>query len=241
MGFNIAKKPTDDIEVRKAIAYGSTGRLWWTVLLRPGRCRDAVHAAGGRRVRGRRDDVRLRPGEGEEDPAGRGYTPGGDRVLVSDRRVAAVHAGPEAELRGLPGEPEQVGLQGDAEERPWNPDYLGRADAGTAGNLRLLGWTGDYGDADNFIGTFFQSPQRAWGTTTTPLTEIQNLLNEGEAETDEAKRQEIYENANRAIMEQLPGVLQRALEPALAFDADVKGYVASPTTNESFAPVTLGG
>ena len=124
---------------------------------------------------------------------------------------------------------------------PWNPDYLGRADAGTAGNLRLLGWTGDYGDADNFIGTFFQSPQRAWGTTTTPLTEIQNLLNEGEEETDEAKRQEIYENANRAIMEQLPGVPYAHSEPALAFDADVKGYVASPTTNESFAPVTLGG
>ena len=43
---------------------------------------------------------------------------------------------------------------------PWNPDYLGRADAGNAGNLRLLGWTGDYGDADNFIGTFFQSRRR---------------------------------------------------------------------------------
>jgi peptide/nickel transport system substrate-binding protein len=27
----------------------------------------------------------------------------------------------------------------------------------------MLGWTGDYGDADNFIGTFFQSPQKAWG------------------------------------------------------------------------------
>ena len=63
---------------------------------------------------------------------------------------------------------------------PWNPDYLGRVDAGNAGNARLLGWTGDYGDADNFIGTFFQTPQNAWGTTTTPLTKIENLLNQGE-------------------------------------------------------------
>ena len=89
---------------------------------------------------------------------------------------------------------------------PWNPDYLGRADAGNAGNLRLLGWTGDYGDADNFIGTFFQSPQKAWGTTTKPLTEIQKLLDDAEIETDEAKREALYQEANRQIMTQLPGV-----------------------------------
>ena len=46
---------------------------------------------------------------------------------------------------------------------PWNPDYLGRVDAGNAGNARLLGWTGDYGDADNFIGTFFQTPAEGLG------------------------------------------------------------------------------
>jgi peptide/nickel transport system substrate-binding protein len=133
------------------------------------------------------------------------------------------------------------GFKVTARSAPWNPDYLGRADAGNAGNLRLLGWTGDYGDADNFIGTFFQTPQKAWGTTTTPLTEIQDLLNQGEIETDEAKREAIYQDANRAIMEQLPGVPYAHSEPALAFSADVDGYVASPTTNESFAPVTIGG
>ena len=146
----------------------------------------------------------------------------------------------EAELRGLPGEPEQVGLQGDAEERPWNPGLPRRADCWHRRRTSVHQLDGRLRHADNFIGTFFQSPQRAWGTTTTPLTEIQNLLNEGEEETDEAKRQEIAENANRAIMEQLPGVPRRT-RLALAFDADVKGYVASPTTNESFAPVTLGG
>jgi hypothetical protein len=29
-------------------------------------------------------------------------------------------------------------------------------------------------------------------------------------------------------------------KPALAFRADVQGYQPSPTTNESFAPVTMG-
>jgi peptide/nickel transport system substrate-binding protein len=125
---------------------------------------------------------------------------------------------------------------------PWNPDYLGRVNGGTAGNAgnaRLLGWTGDYGDADNFIGTFFQSPQKAWGTTEKPLTEIQDLLDQAEIETDEAERESLYQEANRQIMTALPGVPYAHSEPALAFSAKVNGYVASPTTNESFAPVTL--
>ena len=37
---------------------------------------------------------------------------------------------------------------------PWNPDYLNAVQAGQA-DIHLLGWTGDYNDAYNFIGTFF--------------------------------------------------------------------------------------
>jgi peptide/nickel transport system substrate-binding protein len=122
---------------------------------------------------------------------------------------------------------------------PWSPDYLGRADEGTAGHLRLLGWTGDYGDADNFIGTFFQSPQKAWGTVKNPNKEVIDLLNQAERETDEAKREELYQEANNAIMEWLPGVPYAHSRPALAFIANVKGYEPSPTTNESFATVTI--
>ena len=54
-----------------------------------------------------------------------------------------------------------------------------------------------------------------------------------------AKRRPKPSLLRRAIMEQLPGVPYAHSEPALAFSAGVKGYTASPTTNESFAPVTL--
>jgi peptide/nickel transport system substrate-binding protein len=122
---------------------------------------------------------------------------------------------------------------------PWNPDYLGRVDAGTAGHLHIIGWTGDYGDADNFIGTFFQSPKPQFGTKDNPNEEIHNLLNEAEIETDEAKREEMYKEANRLIMEWLPGMPYAHSQPALAFTANVSGYEPSPTTNESFATVSI--
>ena len=122
---------------------------------------------------------------------------------------------------------------------PWNPDYLGRVDAGNAGNLCLLGWTGDYGDADNFIGTFFQTPAEGLGHDDEAADEDSGSPERARSETDEAKRETLYQEANREIMKQLPGVPYAHSEPALAFAANVKGYVPSPTTNESFAPVTL--
>ncbi|MBA2414857.1 MAG: ABC transporter substrate-binding protein, partial [Geodermatophilaceae bacterium] len=38
----------------------------------------------------------------------------------------------------------------------WNPDYL-EATANGLADIHLLGWTGDYNDAYNFIGTFFDA------------------------------------------------------------------------------------
>jgi len=121
---------------------------------------------------------------------------------------------------------------------PWSPDYLGRVDEGTAGHLNLIGWTGDFADPDNFIGVFFQSFSPQFGFRN---PELFNLLDKGEAEPDEAKREEIYKQANRLIMDFLPAVPYAHSKPALGFRADVDGYVASPTTNESFATVTMGG
>jgi peptide/nickel transport system substrate-binding protein len=133
---------------------------------------------------------------------------------------------------------EQSGFKVTPMTAPWSPDYLGQVDEGKT-QLYLLGWTGDYGDADNFIGTFFQTPQRAWGTHKKPNLEVIDLLNQGEEETDEAAREEIYQEANRVIMEWLPGVPYAHSQPALGFSAAVQGFVPSPTTNESFATITL--
>jgi peptide/nickel transport system substrate-binding protein len=120
---------------------------------------------------------------------------------------------------------------------PWSPDYLGRVDEGTAGHLNLIGWTGDFADPDNFIGVFFQSYSPQFGFRN---PELFNLLDKGEAEADQAKREDIYKQANRLIMDFLPAVPYAHSKPALGFRADIEGYVASPTTNESFASVSIG-
>jgi peptide/nickel transport system substrate-binding protein len=119
---------------------------------------------------------------------------------------------------------------------PWSPDYVGRVNDGNAGALNLIGWTGDYGDPDNFIGTFFQQPSTQWGFNN---EEIFDTLNRAEVETDEAKRTELYQEANREIMKFLPGVPYVHTEPALAFNSNVKGYVPSPVSLEQFSNVEI--
>ncbi|HEX7145214.1 MAG TPA: ABC transporter substrate-binding protein [Gaiellaceae bacterium] len=130
----------------------------------------------------------------------------------------------------------KAGFQVTPHSAPWSPDYLGRAQEGTAGHLHLLGWTGDYGDPDNFIGTFFQTETGQFGFNN---PELFDLLNRAETETDQAARIGLYEDANRMIMEFLPGVPYAHTEPALAFTANVTGYTPSPVSLEPFSTVSM--
>ena len=75
---------------------------------------------------------------------------------------------------------EKSGFKVTPKTAPWSPDYLGNVDEGNT-QVYLLGWTGDFGDADNFVGTFFQNAQPAWGFEN---QEIFDLLDQAETETD---------------------------------------------------------
>ena len=208
MGFNIAKKPTDDIKVREAIAYG-LDRQAVVDNFYSGRAVLAKEFMPPEVV-GYADDVpeyTFDPEKAKQILTDAGYTLPVPLEFWYPTDVSRPYMpDPKRNFEAFAASLNKSGFKVTPKSAPWNPDYLGRADEGNAGNLRMLGWTGDYGDADNFIGTFFQSPQKAWGTTTKPLTEIEKLLNDAEIETEESKREALYQEANRQIMTQLPGV-----------------------------------
>ena len=134
---------------------------------------------------------------------------------------------------------EKSGFKVTPKSAPWDPDYLGLNNEGKQ-PIYLIGWTGDYGDPDNFIGTFFQTDNAQFGLDKSKeLDQVQELLDQAEIETDEAKRTELYQEANRQIMELLPGVPYAHNKPAVAFKANVKGYVPSPVDNQYFATVSI--
>ncbi|MGL5826633.1 MAG: ABC transporter substrate-binding protein [Nocardioides sp.] len=142
---------------------------------------------------------------------------------------------PAANYQLMKADLEAVGFTVQTKSAPWDPDYLDKVDAGKA-MMYLLGWTGDFGDPDNFIGTFFQTKIPPFGFSN---PEIFGLLDKAEAETDLAKRTELYVQANDKIMEFLPGLPYVHTEPSLAFIPGVTGYVPSPIGNEDFNVVSL--
>ncbi len=238
VGINQAIPPMDKLEVRQAIAHG---------LDRQGVV-DAFYGGRGNvatqfmppEVIGYADDVTTYE-----------YDPEMSKQLLQDAGLTLpveiefwypsdvsrpYMPDPKRNFEAFKASLEQSGFKVTPKTAPWSPDYLGQVDEGNA-QVYLLGWTGDFGDPDNFVGTFFQTAQPAWGFEN---QDIFDILNEAETETDLDARTQLYEEANRMIMDFLPGVPYVNTEPALAFQANVQGYVPSPVSLESFAPVTIG-
>ena len=241
VGFNISKPPLDNPEVRKAVAHGLDRQA----------VVDNFYAGRGvvatqfmpPEVVGYADDVPtydFDPAKAKQILQDAGVSMPVELEFWYPTDVSRPYMpDPKRNFEAFAASLNESGFKVIPKSAPWNPDYLGRVDAGTAGHLHLIGWTGDYGDADNFIGTFFQSPKPQFGTNKNPNQEIHDLLDQAEIETDESKREELYKDANRKIMEWLPGVPYAHSQPALAFAANVTGYQPSPTTNESFATVSI--
>ncbi len=146
---------------------------------------------------------------------------------------------PKRNFEAMAADLNAAGFKVTAKTAPWRPDYVSLVNAGNAGHLNLIGWIADFADADNFIGTFFQSPTDQWGFDN---PEIHDLLNQAEEESDPTKREELYQEANRKIMAFAAGVPYVHAKVALAFDSNVEGFVPSPVGvgGESFATVATG-
>jgi peptide/nickel transport system substrate-binding protein len=237
VGFNQAKKPLDDIKVRQAIAHGLDRQ----------QVVDEFYAGRGEvakefmppEVVGYADDVteyEFDPEKSKQLLQEAGLTlPVAIEFWYPSDVSRPYMPDPKRNFEAFKASLEQSGFKVTPKTAPWSPDYLGAVDEGNAA-VYLLGWTGDYGDPDNFVGTFFQNPQKAWGFEN---PEIHQALTDAETETDLDARQTAYQDANKLIMDFLPGVPYVHTKPALAFAANVQGYVPSPVSIESFASVTL--
>jgi peptide/nickel transport system substrate-binding protein len=145
---------------------------------------------------------------------------------------------PKANFQAFSASLEKSGFKVTPRSAPWRPDYVKAVNQGTAGDLNMIGWTGDFGDPDNFVGTFFKTYAPSFGFRN---AKIFSLLSRAAAETNIKKRIALYHQANIAIMQYLPAVPYAHSRPALGFQRTVKGYVPSPVGTDPFAPVFFGG
>ena len=136
---------------------------------------------------------------------------------------------------------EAVGIKVKVINKPWNGGYLDDVNNGNY-DAWLLGWTGDYNAADNFLGTFFSNPDTndfhtgvmPWGK------QLAGDLKASDAIVDETQREDAYKKINQQIADEyLPGLPISNSPPALVTSGKVEGLVASPLTAETFDTVTV--
>ena len=236
IGFNSSIPPLDNPDVRKAVAYAV----------------NKENLLSTKYPEGAQVATQFQPPElfGWSDSVEEyAYDPAMAEQLLADSGVAnptiefwyptdvsrPYMPDPEGNFELIKADLEAVGFTVNSQSAPWNPDYLAANQAGTQ-QMYLLGWTGDFGDPDNFIGTFFQTQQAQWGFNE---PEIFDALDAAEAETDEDTRVGLYAEINQMIMEFVPGVPYVHTQPAIAFRAGIDGYEPSPVNNEDFALVTV--
>ncbi len=125
----------------------------------------------------------------------------------------------------------------------WSPDYLDAVQNGQA-DIHLLGWTGDYNDAYNFIGTFFDV--KAGGLSKLDFggyvnQDLFDAFAQADSDPDPASRTQEYQDLNKMIMDFLPAVPLSHSPPALVVAGNVEGLVPSPLTSEDFSTVSING
>jgi peptide/nickel transport system substrate-binding protein len=107
----------------------------------------------------------------------------------------------------------------------------------------LLGWTGDNGDADNFLNVLLNSasatPTDASNVAYYKNSEVDNLLEKAQTTVNESVREDAYFKAQEIMHEDAPWVPIAYVKPPIGLQDAVKNFDPNPTSSEAFNPIQL--
>lgn len=142
---------------------------------------------------------------------------------------------PEQIFTNLQSQLQAVGIVVNPVSNEWG-EYLDLIQGGSQHGIHLLGWTGDYNDPDNFVGTFFGGASNEWGFDN---AELFSALTSARGLATEDEQEPAYQDVNEQIAQFLPGVPLANPVPTLAFAPRVKSYPASPVQDEVYNEIEL--
>lgn len=131
-----------------------------------------------------------------------------------------------------------VGITANIVSHEW-ATYLELASKGDA-DAFMLGWTGDNGDADNFIYVLLDEDNIGSNNYTYfKNDEMHDLLIEAQTEVDEEKRNELYKKAQEIVHEEAPWVPIAHSTPLLGATKSLTGLIPHPTGSDLLSNVEL--
>lgn len=237
--INSAKPPMDSLLVRQAVAHGLDRRRLADSFQPPGSASVALQFQPPE-VFGFSADApqyAFQPAESKRLLRLAGLTPPVPIELWYPSDVSRPYLpSPSGAVAILADGLEKSGFKVIAKTAPWDRGYLVKVDQGQAGQLNLVGWTGDFGDPNDFLGTFFSQRTRQFGLNDPKLFA---LIQRGAQEPARAQRAELYRQANTRVLQVLPGVPLVHTQEQVALRNGVQGYITSPFGPESFAGVSV--
>ncbi|HVK84193.1 MAG TPA: ABC transporter substrate-binding protein [Kofleriaceae bacterium] len=139
-------------------------------------------------------------------------------------------AQPERVARFLQAALAQVGIRTELELLPYR-EHNARVSAGLH-DLAIFGWVGDNGDPDNFLYVLFHSdnasPPAPQNIAFYRRAEVDVLLSEAQAASDEPTRARLYARVLDAIADDAPWVPLAHSELVVAARAELDGVILSP-------------
>lgn len=133
----------------------------------------------------------------------------------------------------------QIGIQVNLQTKDWGA-YLEDRNTEPGFQSFMLGWTGDYGDPDNFLYAHF-GPGATQDLGGYEDEELFKLLNQARVATDATEREELYQEVDARLFEEALRIPIVHSQPLLAKRESVVGWEPSPLGSESFGTVERSG
>ena len=240
VAFNVKKKPFDNQKVRQALNYAVNKKAMI----------EAVYQGAAEVAKNPipptmwsyNDDVKDYPYDPQKakqllKEAGYGDGFKTDLWALPVQRPYMLNGRKAAEM--IQADWAKVGVKADIVTYEWG-EYLKRSKAGDHQTL-MLGWTGDNGDPDNFLGTLLSCDAVQGGNNRAFWCnkEFSNLTTEAKRTTDKAERTKLYKQAQVIFKEQAPWITLAHSVVFQPMSKRVKDFKMSPFGLNSFYGVDI--
>ena len=238
MNSSIPGDPFEKLEVRKAVAL-ALDRQRIVDTFYPGGSEVASHFTPCTIAHGCAGEAWYETNidEAKALMAAAGYANGFDTTISYrqvDRGYLPVPAQVSADIQD---QLKAIGINAEVKEME-STAFLDASGKGELAGLHLLGWTGDYPDATNFLDAHFGPSVVQFGA---PIDAITGPLGKAGATAVAAEREALYAEANNAIKANVPMIPVAHGGSAVAFGAGIEGAHSSPLGNEELASFSSGG
>ncbi len=181
------------------------------------------------------EDYKFAPEQAKELLAKAGYEKGFDLDLWYMPVSRPYYPSPKAIAEAFAADLSAVGIKVNLQTKDW-ATYLEDKSKPPGFQAFMLGWTGDYGDPDNFYYAHF-GPSATEDLGGWKNEELSELLEKGREEQEQEARGEIYAEVDKIIAEEKVRIPIVHSQPLLAKRTTIKGWQPGPLGTEPFATV----